>query len=215
MKTGRIEAFSDGVFAIALTLLVLGIATPPVRHDLGHELIRQWPSFAAYGVSVLLIGLIWANHHAMFEHIARGDRPLLFLNTVLLGFVGFQPLPTKLLAAALRAHHNVGIAAMFYGAVLAAGGVFFNLIWMYARRRHLLGDGISAGAARAVERRFLIGPLLYAIAAAIALVSPVSALLLYVFLIVFFWLPGRGLGHSDPQAEPAGHSQADTDAAEE
>lgn len=83
--TGRLEAFSDGVLAIVITLLVLGIEVPPSARALGPELLALWPSYLAYGVSFLLIGAIWVNHHAMFRHIARADGPLLVLNLLHLG----------------------------------------------------------------------------------------------------------------------------------
>src|SRR5262249_60073295 len=84
METGRAEAFSDGVFAIAITLLILTIEPPSSAKNLGHELVRLWPSYAAYAVSFLTVGIMWANHHTIFRHFARVDRPLLLLNILLL-----------------------------------------------------------------------------------------------------------------------------------
>jgi uncharacterized membrane protein len=111
--TGRVEAFSDGVFAIAITLLVLEIRVPEDTAHLLRELGNLWSSYLAYVISFLLIGLIWANHHVMFEHIRRTDRMLLFLNTLLLMNVAFLPFVTAVLAAALRAGDGQRVAVVF------------------------------------------------------------------------------------------------------
>jgi uncharacterized membrane protein len=188
--TGRVEAFSDGVFAIAITLLVLEIRVPEDTEHLLRELGNLWSSFLAYGISFLLIGLIWANHHAMFDHIRRSDRMLLFLNTLLLMNVAFLPFVTAVLAAALRNGTGARSAVVLYGLALVVGGIFFNAIWEYARYRHqLLGQSIDPGGARAVSRRFLLGPLLYAVGAGIGALFPFAAIVLFASLILFYWLP--------------------------
>jgi uncharacterized membrane protein len=103
MERGRLEAFSDGVFAVAITLLVIDLAIPEPGHvALGRQLARHWPSFAAYGVSFLTIGIIWVNHHALFRNIAAVDRVMLFLNLLLLFFVVTIPFATATVAAYLR-----------------------------------------------------------------------------------------------------------------
>ena len=95
MNRGRVEAFSDGVFSIAITLLVLlPIAQPSNYRDLGHDLLRRWPSLAAYVVSFVVIGIMWLNHHSIFGHFARIDRMLVYLNMLLLLTVVFIPYPT-------------------------------------------------------------------------------------------------------------------------
>src|SRR3954471_10166470 len=91
VDTSRLETFSDGVFAIAITLLVLGIGVPPRGTALGPELLRLWPSYVAYAVSFLVIGAIWINHHAMFRHIVRVDGALLVLNIIQLMVFAFLP----------------------------------------------------------------------------------------------------------------------------
>src|SRR4051794_26548795 len=103
MGTGRLEAFSDGVFAIAVTLLVLEIKVPDAAgDDLAHQLAEQWPSYASYVVSFFVIGVIWMNHHAVFSHLGRVDRPLMSINLVLLLWVALIPWPTHLLAEYMR-----------------------------------------------------------------------------------------------------------------
>ena len=102
MDTNRLEAFSDGFFAITITLLVLEIKVPPLGSALGRELLSLWPSYLAYTVSFIVIGAIWINHHAMFDHIVRVDHTLLLLNTFHLMFIVFIPFPTAVLARSLH-----------------------------------------------------------------------------------------------------------------
>ncbi len=123
MDTNRLETFSDGLFAIAITLLVLGIAVPPGGTALGRELLELWPSYFAYAVSFLGIGAIWINHHAMFRHIVRTDGTLLLLNLLQLMVVAFLPFSTAVLAEAFHRGTDEPIATAFYGATLAVLGV--------------------------------------------------------------------------------------------
>jgi uncharacterized membrane protein len=188
--TSRVEAFSDGVFAIAITLLVLEIRVPEDTAHLLRELVDLWSSYLAYVISFLLIGLIWANHHVMFDHIRRADRTLLFLNTLLLMNVAFLPFTTAVLAAALRSGQGLRVAVVVYGLALVIGGVFFNAIWEYARHEHqLLGDSIDPAGARTVSRRFLLGPALYALASVLGAILPVLGIAMFAGLILFYWLP--------------------------
>jgi uncharacterized membrane protein len=192
MDTTRLEAFSDGVFAIAITLLVLEIKVPPSDTALGAELLRLWPSYLAYVVSFLVIGAIWINHHAMFQHIVRVDSTLLLLNVLHLMLIAFLPFPTAVLAEAFHRGTDEPIAAAFYGGILTVIGIFVSTMWWYAAlKQRLLGTHITAKKARQIGRQFLIGPIVYAIATAIALVVPWLALLLYILLNVFYLWPRR------------------------
>ena len=123
METGRLEGFSDGVFAVAITLLVFGIAVPPAGTSLPDELRQLWPSYLAYAVSFLVIGAIWINHHAMFWHIARTDGTLLLLNLLQLMLVAFLPFPTAVMASAFSHTADETIATAFYGGTLAVLGI--------------------------------------------------------------------------------------------
>src|SRR6202140_1196117 len=99
METGRVEAFSDGVFAIAITLLILAVGidkAPP--GNLGTYLVNLWPAYLAYAVSFVTIGIMWVNHHLLFQHFARFDRPMLLLNILLLMLIAFVPFPTRVAA---------------------------------------------------------------------------------------------------------------------
>jgi len=193
MMTSRLEEFSDGVFGIAFTLLVLEFRPPAPNVTLTAYLSSLWPSFLAYSISCLLIGLIWANHHSMFVHIRRVDRSVLFLNTMLLADVAFMPFPTELLARALRLRADVATAAFFYGLVITIGGLFFNGIWLYAiRHRSLMSEKTPERYIRQVKRGFLVGPSSYGLATVIALVAPAVSIICYAILMMYFWLPPRG-----------------------
>ena len=190
MNTQRIEAFSDGVFAIAITLLVLDIRPPQASAHLVADLLALWPSYLAYLISFLLIGLVWANHHETFHHVRRVDRMLMFFNTLLLMNVAFLPFVTAVLSSSLREHAGLRTAVILYGSTLVIGGFFFNAVWEWARYRHrLLGDSIAPDDARTVARRFMLGPTAYLIGTAIGVAVPVLGLALFAALILFYWLP--------------------------
>jgi uncharacterized membrane protein len=192
VDTTRLEAFSDGVFAIAITLLVLEIKVPPPDTVLGVALLQLWPSYLAYVVSFLVIGAIWINHHAMFRHIVRVDSTLLLLNVLHLMLIAFLPFPTAVLAEAFHRGTDEPIAAAFYGGILTVIGIFVTAMWQYAARGHrLLSSRLTAKEARQIGRRFLIGPLVYTIATLMALVMPWLALLVYLLLNVFYLWPRR------------------------
>jgi uncharacterized membrane protein len=192
MDTNRLEAFSDGVFAIAITLLVLEIKVPSSGSALGRELLSLWPSYFAYAISFIVIGAIWINHHAMFDHIVRADQKLLLLNTFHLMFVAFLPFPTAVLAQALHDGASKPLATSFYGSTLTVIGVLVTLTWRYAAHEHrLLSDNITREEAKRKSRRFLVGPMYYGIATVIALIVPWLALTIYVALNVFFLWPHR------------------------
>src|SRR5690242_17805180 len=140
MESNRLEAFSDGVFAVAITLLALDLALPHPGHvSLTRQLSDHWPSFAAYLVSFLTIGIIWVNHHTLFNNIAHVDRPLLFINLLLLFFVVSIPFVTTMLADYLRERtHDASVAAAIYEGVFTAMGLSFGfLFWWCIKHEHL------------------------------------------------------------------------------
>lgn len=191
MNAGRIATFSDGVFAFAFTLLVLDF-TVPLTHftnaSLAHDLFNEWPALVAYSISFLLIGLIWVNYHGMLRQIAVVDRMLVFLNVLLLANIAFLPFPTAVLAQALRNGDGLMVAAMFYGLALTIGGLFFNGMWLYATQRKFHKQ-LSAKLLHRTRVYFLVGPTSYAVATGLAFASPYLAILAYVGLIIFYWLP--------------------------
>ena len=152
--TGRLVAFSDAVFAITVTLLVLEIRPPTDFSNLLHGLLALWPSYLAYGVTFLFIGQVWANHHVMFDHIRAADRVVLLLNTLLLMAVAFLPFATSVLAGALRSGHGQRTAVAFYGIAFVLAALMFNAVWQYASRNRLLSEALDPAGATAIGRRF-------------------------------------------------------------
>jgi uncharacterized membrane protein len=196
VTTGRIEAFSDGVFAIAITLLVLDIRVPKVAEgeSLWHALGQQWPSYAAYFVSFATIGIIWVNHHAAFDRIARSSRTLLFVNLLLLLWVSSIPFPTSLVAEYLREGTNEHAAAAVYCATLLAMGATFSAIWIIAARGGLFIQELSERQVRVLLVRNLAGQVAYVIALGLAFVSAAAALALCGLVALYYVLPGRARG---------------------
>jgi len=172
MGTGRLEAFSDGVFAIAITLLVLEIHPPESASGLGHELAQLWPSYLAYLISFLTIGIMWINHHYLFTLIREADRTFLCLNTLLLLFTAFIPFPTNVLADFMRSGDGRTAATVFYCGTFLATGIVYNLLWRYAASgRRLLEPDVSDAEVNAISRSFLLGPTIYLASTLVALVS--------------------------------------------
>jgi uncharacterized membrane protein len=191
-STGRVEAFSDGVLAIAITLLVLDLRVPPrdpLHPSLARALAEEWPAYAAYVTSFLVIGIIWVNHHAVFNLIDRIDRILLFLNLLLLMSVVAIPFTTALLSEYLIAGgNNARTAALVYSAVmLAMSAGFAGLYTHVARRPALLADGVDPAAVRASIVRFsAVGILLYVGTLIVALFSAPLCLFAH-FLIALYY----------------------------
>jgi uncharacterized membrane protein len=190
--TVRLVAFSDGVFAITITLLILEIRPPTGEEDLLHGLLALWPSYLAYAVTFLFIGQVWANHHVMFDHIRAADRTMLLLNTVLLMVVAFLPFATSVLAEALRSGHDERTAVAFYGIAFDLTALTFNAVWQYARRRDLLGEALGSAGATAIGRRFQLALVWLATGALLGAFVPVLGVAVIVAFNAFYWLPIRG-----------------------
>ncbi len=149
--TMRLMAFSDGVFAISITLLVLEIKPPTDYRQLLHGLAVLWPSDVACALTFLFIGQVWVNHHVMVDHIRAADRAILFLNTLLLMVVAFLPFATSVLAGALRSGHGQRTAVVFYGIAFAVTAPTFNAVWRYACRHRLLSKALDSAGATAIN----------------------------------------------------------------
>jgi uncharacterized membrane protein len=191
VRTNRVEAFSDGVLAIAITLLILEIGVPHVRgSQLLDALAHQWPSYAAYVVSFMTIGIMWVNHHALFDHVRAVDRGLLFVNVFVLGAIAFLPFPTALLATYLRSPDGGRVAAVFYCLALLTVGLGFLALWNYLRRHPELRrpDLTDADLARALRRTWR-GPAAYVVAALLSLLSPYAALAVCGAVAIYFVVP--------------------------
>jgi uncharacterized membrane protein len=191
--TARLEAFSDGVFAIAATLLVLEIGVRSGSgSQLGHELTRIWPSYLAYVTSFLTIGIIWINHHHNMRAIEHPDRAFMFINHLLLLDVAFIPFPTKLVAEYLR-HDGEGAAVIAYSATLLLMALLYTVWWRYARTgRRLIAPNVSEGELRAIDRGFAPGLPLYTLVFVLAFFSPLTAVILTLALAAFY-LPSATL----------------------
>jgi uncharacterized membrane protein len=189
----RLVFFSDAVFAIAVTLLVLEIRPPDDTRHLLHGLAELWPSYLAYAISFLLIGQVWANHHVMFDHIRVADRMVLFLNTVLLMDIAFLPFAAAVLAAAFETGHGQRTAVVFYGLAFLLAAIVFNAIWDYARRgQRLLGTTIDAAGVRAVSRRFRLALAWLGTGTLLGALVPVLGMAVIAAFIPYYWLPIRG-----------------------
>jgi uncharacterized membrane protein len=191
--TTRLETFSDGVFAIAATLLVLEFSVHGASGPhLGHELLQLWPSYLAYATSFLTIGIIWINHHYCVATFARGDRVLMFLNLVLLLVVGFLPFPTKLVAQYLQQPGEKD-AVLAYCATFVVMAIVYNLWWRYASgNRRLIREDVPDSTVRAISRAFNPGVPMYLVVFLIAFVSPLASVIL-TFAIAAFYLPSAAL----------------------
>ena len=200
----RLIFTTDGVIAIAATLLILEIHPPEDTRHLLHGLASLWPSYLAYVTTFLLIGQIWANHHVMFDHIRHADRAILFLNTVLLMDIAFLPFTAGVLAEAFRDGEGERVAVVLHAAAFELAAILFNIIWWYARRAHLLRDRLDAAGARAIARRFALALVWLGTGMVLGAVLPLLGTVVIAGFIVFYWLPISGeLGAAQPARKAA------------
>jgi uncharacterized membrane protein len=190
MESRRAEAFSDGVFAIAITLLVLDLRLPgagPGHHTLVHQLVHDWPQYFAYVVSFLTIGIMWMNHHTIFAHITRVDRPLLVINLLLLMGVVAIPFPTSLVADELRDTGGVA-ATVTYGLVMIAVSIGFAGLWIYVvTHPERLGGQAEPEALRRSIPGFTGGLLVYVAGTLVAAFgAPLAALVIFGLLAIYY-----------------------------
>ena len=196
-ETARVEAFSDGIFAIAITLLVLQVAVPdPERTGNGSTLLQAllglWPSYLGYLISFVTIGIMWVNHHSMFLLIERTDRYFLLLCVVFLMFIAFLPFPTALMAEYLGQPKGRPVAVAVYSASFVCIALAYNALWWYAAwNGRLLDANADREAARNISRRYLLGPIAYGLSFALAFVSAWASLAIHGLLAVFYVLPFR------------------------
>ncbi len=189
METSRLEAFSDGVFAIAITLLIIEVRVPHAEEGgLAAALAQQWPSYVAYATSFAVIGIMWVNHHALIQVVAVVDRPLLFLNLLLLMFVAFVPFPTALLAENLQAPpSDAHIAAAVYSANGMLNAIGFNLLWRWiVRDDKLVHAHLDVQQLRARTWRFSLGLVLYPLTVALSFVSAPLTLAVHGAIALYY-----------------------------
>ena len=185
-SSSRLEAFSDGVFAIAATLLVLEISVPESGFDDLWQAIRdEWPSYLAYTTSFFTIAGLWAAHHALFRRLETADGTIMRLNILLLWVVAFLPFPTTLTAEALSREGDAPerTAVLFYGATLLVIAVVITVMTIYtARRPEVLKEGVTTEELRRLNHRTRPAPAFYGAILILALLAPRAAV--WMFLVV-------------------------------
>ena len=204
MSPNRLEAFSDGVLAIAVTLLVLDLRVPeePGR-PLVDLLLAQWPSYIAYVVSFTVIGIMWVNHHALFARVAEIDRTLLFLNLALLLVVSALPFPTSVAAEGLRRGGlDAEVAVFTYSLTMLLIAIAFTSLWRHiVRTPGILRTPMPLSQQRTAVWRFGFGLLAYAVLCALAFLSPMVTLFGHLAVAVYYafeQLPGRPAAAAAP-----------------
>ncbi len=214
-QTGRLEAFSDGVFAVAITLLILnikipGLDTPGKLFDdkqLWLVIRDEWPMLAAYITSFATIGIMWLNHHRLFIHIKRTNTVLLLINLLLLLVIVFIPVPTALLAEYI-VRPDLHTAAIVYSSTFFLSACCFNLLWRYASyHNRLLGKNVDTRSVASISRQYVFGPLLYLIIFGVAWVNTLACIILSFILALFFALPGPTLRSLPEKVEVQGDEE--------
>jgi uncharacterized membrane protein len=205
--TGRVEAFSDGVLAIAITLLVLEIHVPPGDFDnLWRGILHQWPSYLAFATSFLTIGAFWLLHHGVFRRLRYADNRVMRLNLLLLMGISFLPFPTRLMAEAIHDTQAERAAVITYGLNLLAISILYALLWEAAvRRPSLLQPDVTPEEVKAFRRVASPSFGFYVVVTAGALLAPRVAVfgLLFIAIAIVFRahgdvMPGGGRGDVEP-----------------
>ncbi len=193
-ETGRLEAFSDGVFAIAVTLLILEVRVPlpETLHEgqtLWDAIVHEWPAFLAFATSFVSVLIMWINHHNLFKQIDRSDHTFLLLNGLLLFVITFVPYPTHLVATYLREPYAYTAAAIYAGTSIALG-IAYNLLWNYATRDgRLLAPNADMTFVQTTTRLYRIAPIFYVIVFVLAFINPVVSFVCMLCLALLFALP--------------------------
>jgi uncharacterized membrane protein len=202
LSTGRVEAFADGVFAIAATLLILNVDAQIADDvpNLGEKLLHIWPSYLAYAVSFVTIGIMWINHHTVMSQLGKVDRRFLVATVGLLMCIAFVPFPTRLAAENIRGD-NAEPAALAYGFTMVATAIMFNITWFYASRgKRLLRTDADPAVVSGLSRAYLPGPWIYLAATLIAFASPVASVIVFLALALFYVVESSVLGSNSPAA---------------
>ena len=209
LTTGRITAFSDGVFSIAITLLVLNLHVPTVPGKLLDQLRTQWPSLLSYLLSFVIVGIYWVAHHNMFHYIKRSDRPFLWINILLLMCVAFIPFPAGLLGQ----YSGQRISLITYASSLILTNLMLSLLWWYATSNHRLVDqDIDPHFVRTVNRRNMTAPLVYLVSIGLSFLSPLASLIVFFLFPLYYIFPSHIDLHLTPTSrtkeEPKEHEDS-------
>ena len=196
LRTGRLEALSDGVFAVAITLLVLEISVPAgSEDDLLEALLDQWPSYLAYVVSFATVGAIWLAHNAVTHYLHHTDPLLLRLNLLLLLVVSFLPFPTRLLAESVEDEDAGKVATTFYGLTLLTATVLVSVLWRYAVHERLVHPDASDDEVAGISKKLAPGLGFYVVMIGLGLFFPFVAVLGYLAIAIFYLVPIHSLRH--------------------
>jgi uncharacterized membrane protein len=190
LAKARVEALADGIFAVAMTLLILDVKVPAVAHpaELAHELLALWPKCLSYLISFVMLGVYWVGHHAQFHLIRHTDRVLLWINILFLMSISFVPFSTALLSTYPHQQLAVGV----YGSNLILTGLILYAHWSYATgARRLIDRDLDAGIVRFASRRILIGPAMFALAIAVSFFATGPSLLIFLCAPLVYLLPGK------------------------
>lgn len=181
LGTERLLAFSDGVFAVAITLLVFDLMRPSVEHGLVYALARLWPHYLSFALSFLLIGIIWANHHHIFTHVKRANHTFLMINVIFLLWVVFIPFPTALLAEYLSNSGERRTVMVIYSATFLVLVLLFNLLWRYGTYNfRLTGPNPDMDAIAKTNQSYIIGPIVYTLNVPLSFISPEAGLVVFL-----------------------------------
>lgn len=212
LTTGRITAFSDGVFSIAITLLVLNLRLPSIGLSpsaLHGKVLGQWPSLLSYLLSFVIIGIYWVAHHNMFHYIKRSDRAFLWINILLLMCVAFIPFPAGLLGE----YPGQTISLIIYASSLILTNLMLSLLWWYATSNHRLVDqDIDPHFVRIVNRRNLTAPVVYLASIGLSFLSPLASLIIFFLFPLYYIIPSHVDLHLTPTSrskeEPQEHEDS-------
>lgn len=191
--TGRIEAFSDGVFAIAITLLIIEIGVPHVEggQSLGRRLLDLWPDYLAYALSFFTIGVYWANHHSLFRLFHATDHAFLMLNVLFLMTISFVPFPTAVVGEYLKDPEHRAAAMHIYAVGFILPATAWLIFWMYGRWQGLLDPYLDPRYISHLTRKFALSHVPYWLALGVSFVSAWAAMAIVLGMTALYLLPPR------------------------
>ena len=218
LTTGRISAFSDGVFSIAITLLVLNLQIPKgitSLDDLLPKLQALWPNLMSYILSFVIIGIYWIAHHNMFHYIKRSNRAFLWINILLLMCVAFIPFSAGLLGqfSFIKQPLLAQVAEIIYASNLILTNLMLSLLWWYATSNHRLVDqDIDPHFVRVVNRRNMTAPVVYLVSIGLSFLSPLASLIVFFLFPLYYIFPSHIDLHLTPTSrnkeEPEEHEDS-------